>query len=285
MTRRESAKPRSELAVLLKFLRRRVDPNVRDLGSYTRLPSRRGKRVTQEEVSEAIGVSREWYSLLECGAAPTRASTSLLDRLADALMVTPAERVRLFHLAVPELGRVQLRDDSVAALEAFSRLRWLMKRLSTATSIDDVFTTVNEHIAGWFDDALLVNATGRRESGLWDARLLYDRQNRSFAAVIRDLQDLYPTPEKQAALNLHPQLAHAGDLGSWDLYPLPLQRELLKVCACHGVASFAWRCARVRSRTGFIGGLYIAHQLGHSYSASDDAVLGAFAELTSLALS
>jgi hypothetical protein len=41
----------------------------------------------------------------------------------------------------------------------------------------------------------------------------------------------------------------------------------------------------VRARNGFIGGLYIAQKLGHSYSASDLGVFGAFAELTSFALS
>src|ERR1700738_177882 len=93
----EGAKPRSELALLLKLLRRRIDPDVRELGRHRRLPSRLGKRVTQQELAEAIGVSREWYAVLE-SAATTRTSTALLDRLSDALMVNPDERATLFRL-------------------------------------------------------------------------------------------------------------------------------------------------------------------------------------------
>jgi hypothetical protein len=113
-----------------------------------------------------------------------------------------------------------------------------------------------------------------------------DKQDRNNAAkVIRDVKDLLPTPELHAALNYHGQLANPGDLGSTALWPPPLQRELLNVYARHRVAGFAGVYARVRSRTGFTGGLYIVNDFGHSYSASDRAVLEAFAELTSLALS
>jgi hypothetical protein len=51
------------------------------------------------------------------------------------------------------------------------------------------------------------------------------------------------------------------------------------------MGAFDFRYARVRSRTGFIGGLYIACEFGDTYYASDLAVLSAFAELTSFALS
>src|ERR1700726_1109935 len=144
MTRRiglaKSANLRSDLALFLKFLRQRVDPDVRDLGPNARRPARLGKRVTQEELAEAIGVSREWYAMLEA-AGTTRTSTGLVDRLAGALAVTPEERARLFQLALPELGGAQLRDDSIAVLEAFARLRSLSKRLWTATSIENVLST------------------------------------------------------------------------------------------------------------------------------------------------
>jgi len=58
--------------------------------------------VTQEELAEAIGVSRVWYQMLESNAK-IRASTALLDRLARTLMVTPQEHAELFQLAIPEL--------------------------------------------------------------------------------------------------------------------------------------------------------------------------------------
>jgi DNA-binding XRE family transcriptional regulator len=101
----QSAHSASGLAQFLKVLRRRVDPNVRVLGPHARIPARVGKRVTQEELAEMIGISREWYAVLESAAFP-RTSTRLLERLAEALMLTPAERTRLFQLGVPELSRM-----------------------------------------------------------------------------------------------------------------------------------------------------------------------------------
>ena len=143
----ESPGPRSELGVLLRFLRKRVDPDALSLGPHVRLRARIGKRVTQEELAEAVGVSREWYAVLESAASPTRTSPGLLDRLASALMATPEERARLFELAVSEVGRSGLRNDSLAVLEAFSRLRALSKRLWAVTSVEEALTMASEHIA------------------------------------------------------------------------------------------------------------------------------------------
>jgi transcriptional regulator with XRE-family HTH domain len=288
----------SELPLFLRFLRQRVDPDTRTLGPYPRRPARLGKRVTQDELAEIIGVSREWYALLESGTAKTRASTGLLNRLAHALMITEDERARLFHLGVPELGRFQLRDDSIAVLQGYSRLRSLSKQLWAATSLDDVFTTASEHIAGWFDDAVQVQSALRRDSAPWEHRPFDNKQDRNVVAkVVNDMKEVLLTSESgemkellrtstlSDALNLHPALANAGDIGTPALWPLAVQREMPKVYARHRVGGFSGRYARIRSRSGFIGGFYIAHEFGHSYSASDHAVLGAFAELASYALS
>jgi transcriptional regulator with XRE-family HTH domain len=285
-TVRESAEQHSELALFLKFLRLRVDPNAYDLGPHARLPSRVGKRVTQGELAEAIGASREWYGRLE-SAVTIRTSTSLLGRLANALMVSPEERARLFHLAVPEVRGVPLRDDSIAVLEAFSRLRFLSKRLYTATSIQDVLTTASEQIAEWFDDALLVRSTHRGESGVWESRsMAIKRDGNEAAKVGRELEDhLLRRTGSRDASHLYPQVENAGDLATPYLYPLPLQREILEVYARRRLAPYARLGARVRSRTGLIAGLSTWHQSGHSYSASHRAALGALAELTSFALS
>jgi transcriptional regulator with XRE-family HTH domain len=284
LTLRRGANPHSELALFLRFLRRRIDRDVHALGPYVPLPRRLGKRVTQEELAEAIGVGHEWYVQLECEKGKTRASTGLLRRLADALMVTPEERASLFQLAIPDVGRILLREDSIAALEGYSRLRSMTKRLWAATSTEDVLTTALEQIADWFDGALLVRSTHRPESGLWEHRGADDKQEQGTAAkVIRDMREL--APEWCDAAHFYPQLTNAGDLGSQDLWPLPLQRANLKVWARYRIAGwFAMRYARVRSRTGFVGGFYIFYEFGHYYSASDLAVLGAFAEFASLAL-
>jgi DNA-binding XRE family transcriptional regulator len=97
--------PREELRAFLKELRQRIRPDACELGAHVRLPSRRGKPVTQEELAEAIGVSRAWYAMLESGAT-VRVSTRLLDRLSRALMLTIHERAVLFCLAIPELQQL-----------------------------------------------------------------------------------------------------------------------------------------------------------------------------------
>lgn len=286
LTLPNGAEPRSELALFLRLLRQRIDPDVRNLGQFVRHSGRLGKFVTQQELAEAIGVTREWYAALE-SAAPPRTSPSLIDRLADALMVTAEERGRLFRLAVPELDRMRLRDDSIAALEGFSRLRSLSKRLFVATSIEDVLAIASEHIAEWFDDAFLVRSTRRHESGLWESRSVDEKQDRNkVAKAMGEFEDgVLHTMGSRDASNLYSRLA-AGDVGTPDLWPLAVQREAQKAWAHHRVAGLAGLYVRVRSRAGFTGALYTAHELGqHSYTASDIAVLGAIAEVASLALS
>jgi transcriptional regulator with XRE-family HTH domain len=278
-------KPRSELALFLSSLRRRIDPEVRVLGPYVRLSRRLGKRVTQEEIAEAIGVCREWYAMLE-SAGEARTSTRLLDRLADVLMVTPEERTRLFQLALPELGRAQICDDSRAVLEAFARLKSLMTPLWTATSVEDVLTAASERIADWFDGALLVHTARRHESGVWESQPLDDRQDRNdVSKLLRDIDELSLTSESVDAAYLYPQLPNAGDVGTEQLQPLPLRHEIKEAAARRRLPAFTFLKGRVRSRSGLIVGLSTWHESGHSYSASDHAVLAAFAEVTSFALS
>ena len=95
----------SALGTFLKMLRGRIPPDAATLGRYQRLPVRRGRRVTQEEIAELVGVTRGWYRLLESGAS-VRASMKLLDRLAQALVLTPDERMMLFTLASPEMRQL-----------------------------------------------------------------------------------------------------------------------------------------------------------------------------------
>jgi transcriptional regulator with XRE-family HTH domain len=278
-------KPRSELALFLNSLRRRIDPEVCILGPYVRLSRRLGKRVTQEEIAEAIGVCREWYATLE-SAGEARTSTRLLERLGDVLMVTPEERARLFQLALPELGRAPICEDSRAVLEAFAGLKSLMTPLWTATSVEDILTTASERIADWFDDALLVHTGRRHESGVWESQPQDDRADRNdVSKLLRDIDELSLTSASLDAAYLYPQLPNAGDVGTEQLQPLPFRREVEKATARRRLPAFTFLKGRVRSRSGLIAGLSTWHECGRFYSASDHAVLGAFAELTSLALS
>jgi transcriptional regulator with XRE-family HTH domain len=91
----------TRLGAFLKLTRQRIHPNAPNLGSFERLASRRGRVVTQEEVAEAVHVSRQWYASLESGAV--RASTRLLARIAETMMLSPEERMMLNRLALPEI--------------------------------------------------------------------------------------------------------------------------------------------------------------------------------------
>jgi DNA-binding XRE family transcriptional regulator len=90
-----------EIPSLLRQMRGRLDPATPMLGEHRRLNTRRGKAVSQEELAEAIGVSRGWYVCLELGTK--RPSIPLLDRLATALNASQDERANLFRLAIPGL--------------------------------------------------------------------------------------------------------------------------------------------------------------------------------------
>lgn len=91
----------------LRMLRERIPATAQMLGPHPRLAVRRGRRVTQEEIAEVVGVSRGWYRRLECGAG-ARASIKLLARLSDALMLTAGERTALFVLALPEMRQAPM---------------------------------------------------------------------------------------------------------------------------------------------------------------------------------
>jgi DNA-binding XRE family transcriptional regulator len=91
-----------QLTVFLRERRRGIDRNIRVLGDFPRPRTRWGMRVTQEELAEALGVSRVWYSTFESGAG-IRVSVKLLKRVAVVLMLDEWERVALYGLALPEL--------------------------------------------------------------------------------------------------------------------------------------------------------------------------------------
>ena len=92
------------LSTLLKACRGRIRPECRSLGQFERVPARVGRPVTQEEIAEAAGIGREWYARMETDR-PVRASSRAIVRVAEALMMDPAERMALFRLTLPEMRR------------------------------------------------------------------------------------------------------------------------------------------------------------------------------------
>lgn len=94
---------RRALSAFLQRKRRDVDLQATQVGPYTRRDNRIGRPFTQEEVAEALDVSRQWYAALEMGSS-VRPSTALVDRIATLFVLNDNERVTLFRLAIREFG-------------------------------------------------------------------------------------------------------------------------------------------------------------------------------------
>ncbi|MEU5613983.1 helix-turn-helix transcriptional regulator [Streptomyces sparsogenes] len=84
-----------ELAAFLRTRRERLDP--RDLGLPPRRQTRRTPGLRREEVAELAGVSVDYIVRLEQGRG-LRPSADVVEALAGALRLAPAERAYLFNL-------------------------------------------------------------------------------------------------------------------------------------------------------------------------------------------
>lgn len=100
----------SGLGVFFKQRRRQLPAGATAIGPHLRLDVRVGRPVTQEEIAEAIGVSRVWYATIESGRCDV--SPKLLTRIADALMLGPEERLALLRLAFPAFANFQSLEAS-----------------------------------------------------------------------------------------------------------------------------------------------------------------------------
>jgi len=144
---------------LLRSSRLRIAPERPALGPHHRLPLRIGRTVSQEEVAEAVGISREWYARME-GGRPAHASNATLSALADALMMTPAERAALFQNGAPELRSAFAAQGSTAVLDAVGALRRLVHGLRAATTQAEALSVVREYARSQVSPETLVTYTG-----------------------------------------------------------------------------------------------------------------------------
>jgi transcriptional regulator with XRE-family HTH domain len=104
---------RQELSQFLKTRRARLDPA--DVG----LPFRDGRRargLRREEVAVLAGIGLTWYTWFEQGRE-IQVSTSFLENLARALLLSEAERVHLFTLAQHRSPPIALPASPPQALE------------------------------------------------------------------------------------------------------------------------------------------------------------------------
>lgn len=89
---------RRELSDFLRIRRARIAPEAVGFPSGTR---RRTPGLRREEVAQLAHVSTTWYTFLEQGR-DVRVSVQVLEGVAQALQLTPAERVHLYHLALQQ---------------------------------------------------------------------------------------------------------------------------------------------------------------------------------------
>ncbi|GAA1559823.1 helix-turn-helix transcriptional regulator [Kribbella lupini] len=87
---------RQELADYLRDRRASLRPH--EIGLTETGPARRTPGLRREEVAELAHLSVDYYTRLEQARGP-RPSERILDGLARALLLTPAERIHLFRLA------------------------------------------------------------------------------------------------------------------------------------------------------------------------------------------
>ena len=100
----------SSVGSFLKERRKQLPAQTAAVGPRPRPRIRIGRAVTQEEVAEAIGVSRVWYAMIESGRGEV--SVRLLPRIADALMLDPEDRLALLGLVFRALSVVPTSEAS-----------------------------------------------------------------------------------------------------------------------------------------------------------------------------
>ena len=278
----------ASMGAFLKGHRRLISRDATSLGPYPRLPVRHGKGVTQEEIAEAIGVSRVWYAMLESGAA-LHTSPRLLGRLADALALSDASREALFRLGLPELTN---RNPDAALQELSSSifpLRSVARRVWSATSETEILAIVVEAASQTFPDADFAGAFKRMQPGAWEYPVLFGGQR-----VKTTLADLHA--ELFAGLSaaqideamLYEALTEPGQVGTRaELHRnLSVKSRIDKAFDSVGFDGANFLDAHVKSREGVESTIFVNYVDGYrTFSELDRLVLGSLADLASLAIS
>jgi transcriptional regulator with XRE-family HTH domain len=273
----------------LKEHRRRIPRDSPSLGRYVRLPARRGKAVTQEELAEIIGVSRVWYAMLESGAA-LNTSPGLLARLADALDLSAADRKTLFNLALPEFTSAAGAFTVAKNLStAVVPLRTAARRLWSATSESEILSEVAEAITTIFDDADFTGAFKRIEPGRWEFPIIIGGEpHRNAIAELHHNLTAGMTPAQIDETMLHGVLTEPGQVGTrHELHRSVSQKHRInRTFASLGFEATNFLDAHVKSREGREATIFATYIDGkRDFTEFDRAVLGALADLASLALS
>jgi transcriptional regulator with XRE-family HTH domain len=273
----------------LKEHRRRIPRDSASLGRYVRLPARRGKAVTQEELAEIIGVSRVWYAMLESGAA-LNTTPRLLARLADALDLSAEDRKVLFELALPEFSASANAFTLVKNLtSSVVPLRTAARRLWSATSELEILSTVADAIGEIFDDSDVVGAQKRIQPGRWEFPVTIgaDHLLNTIGELVQTLT-VGMTPAQIDETMLHGVMTEPGQVGTRrELHRnLSQKHRIDRTFAGVGFEATNFIDAHIKSREGIEATVFAVYVDGKKdFTEFDRSVMGALVDLASLALS
>ena len=278
----------SSLGAFLREHRRLISRGATALGPHARLPVRHGKGVTQEEIAEAIGVSRVWYAMLESGAA-LHTSPRLLARLADALALPEESREVLFRLGLPELASRKLDDALKDLSSSISVLRSVARRVWSATSESEILTAVAEAAAHTFPDSDFAGAFKRVQPGEWEYPVLFGgkRVHTKLVDLHAELFDGLSAAQIDEAL-LYGVLTEPGQVGTrHELHRnITIKSRIDRAFRSVGFEGANFLDAHVKSREGVEATIFVNYVDGYkSFSELDRSVLGTLADLASLAVS
>ncbi len=277
---------RERLSSLLKACRSRIDAEARLLGGIPRDSHRYGKRVTQDELAAAIGISRQWYAELERGGE-ARASPVVLGRLADALAMSTVERETLFALTIPELEHAGLTTEA-AALAQIGSLRPLVRRLWSATTEAEALALILEDCSARFTGIDLAMCDRRVAEGRWEFPVMFGAPRaRALLADLAASINADLSPAELDECHLHRVLTQPGQSGIFNLlYPqltvAPRLDHELRRC---GLDEATFLVACVRTTQGYEAMLTVYRNARQpAFSQAETLMFGALAGLASLAL-
>jgi transcriptional regulator with XRE-family HTH domain len=271
--------------MLLRNVRKRIASEQESLGPYTRIPLRVGKPVTQEELAEAVGISREWYGMLESGRSPG-ASFRLLLQVADVLMLDGEERAELFRLVRPELRPV-LQTRSLDMLDAVADLRHAVRHLWTATTEAEALRFAREFPMKRLAPDFMVSYR-RTDDGHWDYSITGDDRDaerfRRLEGIIRDqwgdtvMDEMLCYESMEQPGELITRVERDSRFPDNTAKDRPLLNEV-------GWSEMSFANIKVRSRRGLVARLGVVYHGPHDFSGIERAELSTLGDLTSLALS
>lgn len=273
------------LSALLKQSRLRINAQSAALGDFSRLPSRIGRPVTQEELAEAAGITRQYYGGMESGRQ-RRASSRALSRIADVLMMDREERVALFELVLPEIQTHSPTQHANEVFDHFGSFHRFTRSLWAASSEREVCMAVIEFAKRELD-ADVVLTRSRIGEGRWELagsgkRFDFDLMKQAEAAV----------QERWGSSAIDDLMCHTTMVAPGEVLTMSerdarfpalavKRRAALEVLGWTEVSS---AMASIQSQSGFVARLSIVHTSAHEYSHIEREQLSTLAELASLAL-